>query len=120
MTWPKLMTKKWSFPNSAFWRRREGKVISDIRAGILTASDRCSRGEREDGSGELLKALVETLPVEIGAYEIVSDDTEKIRRTLIRMADELHCRLILTTGGTGLSPRDNTPEATRAVIEKEI
>ncbi len=91
-----------------------------LKAGILTASDRSSQGIREDRSGVLLKSLVEALPAEVAAYEIVPDDREILAARLIHFSDQLACDVIFTTGGTGLSPRDNTPEATRAVIEKEI
>lgn len=95
-------------------------MTSILTAGILTASDRCSQGERDDASGMLLKSLVEKLPTEVLVYQVVSDDKSRLQRALIRMADVCGCHLILTTGGTGMSARDNTPEATREVIQKEI
>ena len=91
-----------------------------MKAGILTASDRSSRGERDDESGPLLKKLAESLPAEIVYYQILPDDKEILKSALCHMSNELNCDLILTTGGTGLSPRDNTPEATKEIIEKEI
>ena len=91
-----------------------------IKAGIITASDRAARGEREDRSGLLLKSLLEELPAEVIAYQVLPDEPEVLKRTLRHIADRLSCDLILTTGGTGLGPRDHTPEATRSVIEKEI
>lgn len=91
-----------------------------IKAGILTASDRSAQGTRADESGTILKALVESLSIEVAAYQIRPDDVLLLQSALCQMADETQCQLILTTGGTGLSPRDNTPEATRAVIDKEI
>ena len=91
-----------------------------LKAGIITASDRASRGEREDKSGLLLKSLLEELPAEVIAYRVVPDERELLKTILVHIADRLNCDLILTTGGTGLGPRDNTPEATKAVIEKEI
>ncbi len=90
------------------------------RTGILSASDRCAAGERKDESGLLLKTLAESLPSEVVAYQVVSDDPEPLQKVLLQMVDLFKCDLILTTGGTGLSPRDNTPEATQAVIEREI
>ena len=91
-----------------------------VKAGILTASDRCSRGERKDQSGLLLKSLLEDFGVEVIAYQVLPDDRWRIKKTMLYLADQFGCDLILTTGGTGLSPRDQTPEATREVIEKEV
>jgi molybdenum cofactor synthesis domain-containing protein len=91
-----------------------------IRTGIISASDRAFRGEREDKSGLLLKSWLENFGADVIAYQVVPDDRETIKKDLCHIADRLLCDLILTTGGTGLGPRDNTPEATRAVIEKEI
>lgn len=95
-------------------------MATNIRAGIITASDRAWRGEREDQSGPLLKSLLETISIEVVAYWVLSDELEGLKKILCYLADQFPCDLIFTTGGTGLGPRDNTPEATRAVIEKEI
>ena len=95
-------------------------MTTRLKAGILTVSDRSYRGEREDKSGAILKSLAEQLPADILIYEIVPDDKEAIQKMLIFMADTLHCDLILTTGGTGLAPRDVTPEATREILDREI
>lgn len=89
-------------------------------AGILTISDKGSRGEREDLSGPEIRRIVESLPAKVEAYDIVPDEKEEISRKLVEYADGKRLALILTTGGTGLSPRDVTPEATRQVLEKEI
>ena len=91
-----------------------------ITAAILTISDKGSRGEREDLSGEEIRALLAGLPVDIKAYEIVPDETEEISRKIVHFVDDLHIDLVVTTGGTGVTPRDVTPEATRAVIEREL
>ena len=91
-----------------------------LKAGILTASDRSHRGEREDKSGCLLKLLAESVSAEVIAYHILPDDKGAIQKMLIHMADILHCDLIFTTGGTGLAPRDVTPEATREILDREI
>jgi len=92
---------------------------SKIQAAVITVSDACSRGERDDASG---KALVEMLR-EVGAAvvetRIVSDDLEPLAELLTQLSQREDINLIITTGGTGFSPRDNTPEATRAVIERE-
>ncbi|HEY0077139.1 MAG TPA: MogA/MoaB family molybdenum cofactor biosynthesis protein [Pyrinomonadaceae bacterium] len=90
-----------------------------IRAVLITVSDRCARGEQEDESGEALAELVRGMGAEVIAREILPDDLKPLAERLRAFADRAGVNLILTTGGTGLSPRDNTPEATRAVIERE-
>ena len=95
-------------------------MITLLKTGILTASDRSHRGEREDKSGLLLKELVANIPAEIVAYHVLPDEKVKIKKMLMHMADIFHCDLILTTGGTGLAPRDVTPEATREILDMEI
>jgi molybdenum cofactor synthesis domain-containing protein len=91
-----------------------------IKVSILTISDKGARGEREDTSGKTIQDLVQKLPAEVIHYEVIPDDKDMIKEALIRCADSLHSDLILTTGGTGLSPRDLTPDATLEVIEKEL
>src|SRR5512139_3200283 len=91
-----------------------------FKVAILTISDRGSKGEREDSSGPLIRDMVKDLPAEIIHYEIIPDETEVIAEALRKCADQLKADLVLTTGGTGLSPRDVTPEATLKVIEKEV
>jgi len=91
-----------------------------IRAVAITLSDRCARGEQEDESGAVLAGLLRAMGAEIVAQEILSDDLEPLADRLRAFADRPDVNLIVTTGGTGLSPRDNTPEATRAVIEREV
>jgi len=88
--------------------------------GILTISDRGCRGEREDLSGPEIHRLIIGLSASVEAYEIIPDEEEIIYQKLLEYADGKKLDLILTTGGTGLSPRDVTPEATRRVLEKEI
>lgn len=90
-----------------------------IRAVVITVSDACARGEREDKSGEALVELLKDAGAEIIATKIVSDDFDPLAATLRDFADRAELNLIITTGGTGFGPRDNTPEATRAVIERE-
>lgn len=91
-----------------------------FRISILTISDRGSKGEREDSSGPLIREMVTGLPAEVIHYEIIPDERETIANALKISADHLKADLILTTGGTGLSPRDVTPDATLEVIEKEV
>src|SRR6185369_16121317 len=93
--------------------------MTQIHAVIITASDACSRGEREDKSGELLVQLLTDLGAHIVAREILSDDLEPLSDKLREYADRLDVNLILTTGGTGFGPRDHTPEATQKIIERE-
>ena len=91
-----------------------------ITVGILTISDGAARGERQDLSGENMRTLVAQLPdAVISASVIVPDEIDYITAVLREWSDEKHLNLILTTGGTGLAPRDVTPEATHAVIERE-
>jgi molybdopterin adenylyltransferase len=91
-----------------------------ITVGILTISDGAAKGERHDTSGETMRTFVMQLPdVVISAGAIIPDEQEQIAATLRLWCDEKHLNLVLTTGGTGLAPRDVTPEATKAVIERE-
>jgi len=90
------------------------------KVSILTISDRGARGEREDTSGIAIQDLLKGLPSEVIHYEIIPDERNVIKEALIRCTDVLHSDLILTTGGTGVSPRDITPDATLEVIEKEV
>lgn len=91
-----------------------------VTVGILTMSDKGSRGEREDLSGREIERMVKELPAEVKAYEVIPDETAIIKEKLIEYADVLKLDLILTTGGTGVTPRDVTPEATKEVIEREL
>ncbi len=92
-----------------------------MRIGILTVSDRAYQGVYEDQSGPALIELVrDQLHQEVDLYHICPDEFIEIQRALEKWCDDAHMDLILTTGGTGMAPRDVTPEATRAVIEKEV
>ncbi len=91
-----------------------------ITVGVLTISDGAAKGEREDVSGENIRALITQMPnVVISAGAIIPDEYEQISALLREWSDDKHLNLILTTGGTGLAPRDVTPEATKTVIERE-
>lgn len=86
---------------------------------VLCVSDRCSQGLTEDKSGPLISEIIAPL-AETAEYVIVPDERERISEALIRLCDETLSDVVLTTGGTGFAPRDVTPEATKAVIEKEV
>ena len=91
-----------------------------ISVGVLTASDLGSRGERKDLSGPtIIDMVTERLDAKVKKYEIVPDESEQIQAALIEWVDDLDLDLILTTGGTGFAPRDVTPEATKAVIDRQ-
>ncbi len=91
-----------------------------MRVGILTVSDRSSRGERPDASGPVIQAFAtERLAAEVARTAIVPDEAAAISAALLAWCDEDDLDLIFTTGGTGFAPRDVTPEATRAVITRE-
>lgn len=89
------------------------------KVGVLTVSDKVSSGERDDRGGLLLCELARRIDGEVAVHEVVPDEQPLIEAALVRFVDEIHCDLVLTTGGTGFAPRDVTPEATKAVIEKE-
>ncbi len=94
-------------------------MTTEIRAVIVTVSDRCARGEQTDESGPALVELLRDAGAHIVAAEILSDDLEPLAQKLSAYSDRDDVNLIATTGGTGFGPRDNTPEATWSIIEKE-
>ncbi len=91
-----------------------------IRTAVITLSDKGSKGERTDESGMLLTELVRSIGATVEHYELLPDERMLIAAALRRLADSGSIDLILTTGGTGVAPRDVTPEATREVIEREL
>ena len=91
-----------------------------IRTAIITLSDKGSAGEREDESGQVIRELIADLGASVVHYEILPDEKPRIMETLKRLSDSGNIDLILTTGGTGVAPRDVTPEATLAVIDREL
>lgn len=91
-----------------------------FKVGIVTASDKGSKGERADKSADVIKEIMASLNFDVVAYKIIPDDLEAIQEELIDLSDHQKVDLILTTGGTGFSPRDNTPEATLAVIDRQV
>lgn len=93
--------------------------MDNLRFGILTISDRSARGERLDTSGPILEGQVQSQGWTVSRTAIIPDDLRMIQETLSEWADTGEIDVILTTGGTGFSPRDVTPEATRAVLTRE-
>jgi molybdenum cofactor synthesis domain-containing protein len=91
----------------------------ELRFGILTVSDRCAHGQRPDLTGPALVELITAQGWKVERTAIIADDLVALRETLSAWADGSGLDIILTTGGTGFAPRDVTPEATRAVIERE-
>ncbi|MBN1382907.1 MAG: MogA/MoaB family molybdenum cofactor biosynthesis protein [Deltaproteobacteria bacterium] len=91
-----------------------------FRVGVITVSDKGSRGEREDLSGREIIGMISGIDAVVEETIIIPDETQQIKETLITYADVKKLDLILTTGGTGVSPRDLTPDATLAVIDREV
>ena len=91
-----------------------------MMAGVLTLSDKGSQGLREDVSGAVIQEILTQHGITTGQYAVIPDDEPTIAATLRQWCDNANLSLIVTTGGTGLSPRDVTPEATLAVIEKRV
>ena len=91
-----------------------------LRVGVITASDKGSRGEREDLSGPTLAKLVQEIGGEVVEYVVLPDDQTMLEEKMCQWADEVGLDLILTTGGTGFSMRDVTPEATLAVADRLV
>ncbi len=91
-----------------------------IRTAIITLSDKGAAGVRDDESGAVIREMLDTIGVSVMHYEILPDDKSRISNTLRRLSDSGTFDLIVTTGGTGVAPRDVTPEATLAVIDREL
>jgi len=90
------------------------------RAAVITASDKGSRGEREDASGKLVQEILLAAGFSVASYAVLPDEQDLLEKEMIRICDGGLADLILTTGGTGFSPRDRTPEATLAVVERIV
>jgi molybdenum cofactor synthesis domain-containing protein len=88
------------------------------KAGIVTLSDKGAAGEREDISGNVIREILKGAGIQVISYKLLADEKKDLQAELIRLCDEVQCDLILTTGGTGFSPRDVTPEATTAVADR--
>ena len=96
------------------------KYEKPLKAVVIVISESVSRGEREDKSGRLAVERLKSSGFEIIDYRVIPDDIEQIESSLKLACDELKADLVLTSGGTGLGPRDTTPEATRKLLEKEV
>ncbi len=94
-------------------------MATSIRAVAITVSDRSSRGEQEDASGPALVELLREAGADVVTHEVMSDDLDPLADKLREFAERSDVNLVITTGGTGLGPRDNTPEATLRIIERE-
>ncbi len=94
-------------------------MSTSIRAVAITVSDRSARGVQEDASGPALVELLREAGADVVTHEVVSDDLDPLADKLREFAERSDVNLVITTGGTGLGPRDNTPEATLLVIERE-
>lgn len=93
---------------------------AEFTFGVVTMSDKGARGDREDTSGPYLKTMLSEQGYRFAHYSIIPDNIEKIKATLVNLADEENLALVVTTGGTGVAPTDVTPEAMSAVLDKEI
>ena len=94
--------------------------LAGVRAGVLTASDTGARGEREDQGGPAIRAALEARGAEVAFYRVIPDERDQIATLLRHLADELGLDVAFTTGGTGLSPRDVTPQATLEVLDYQV
>ena len=90
------------------------------KVAVLTISDKCSKEEREDKSGKIVMELLKKHPFEVIKYEVIPDEPSMIKERLVDYCDNLKVSLVLTTGGTGFTPRDFTPEVTKEIIEREV
>ena len=122
----KPLDDKLSFGGIRVLKKRGGKsdfadtFSKPVQAAILVLSDSTHAGTRKDKSGLIIKEFLEDLPVEVSVYEVLPDERKLIAERLIALADKEKMQLVFTTGGTGLGPRDVTPEATLDVLERTI
>lgn len=91
-----------------------------IHAAVVTVSDRSARGEREDITGPMLKEALQSLGVEVGHYRVIPDEQPEIEAALVALADGERLDLVFTNGGTGVAPRDVTPEATLSILDRQV
>ena len=112
-----LLIFRYSNPDKALLTREYTLII---KAGVITISDKGSRGEREDRSGQEIITMLRSIGIEISHTKIIPDEKDHIKEILIDYSDIKGLDLIVSTGGTGVSPRDVTPDATLEVIDKEV
>lgn len=91
-----------------------------IKAGVITISDKGSLGQREDQSGPEVERILKSIGIEVIRRAVIPDEIHQISEALVNFADHYKLDLLVTTGGTGVAPRDVTPDATRSVIDKEV
>jgi molybdenum cofactor synthesis domain-containing protein len=107
-------------------RKRGGKsdhkdvFAQPLRAAVLVMSDSIAAGKKSDASGLLIRQRLENERIDVVTYAVIPDDREQIRSNVLHFVDEMQLDLVITTGGTGFSPRDTTPEALHDIIETEI
>lgn len=94
--------------------------LQGARLAVLTLSDTIAQGEHADTSGDVIVEMLSPLGVEVVARDVLPDDADRIAQRLTSFADELHVDLVLTTGGSGVAPRDVTPEATLRVVNRLV
>ena len=99
-------------------KERNGSEEKSFKAAVITVSDKGARGERVDESGPAAKEMLEEAGYEVVETLIIPDEPEELKTELIRLADEVRADLVVTSGGTGFSMRDQTPEATLAVVDR--
>ena len=99
-------------------KERNGSEEKSFKAAVITVSDKGARGERVDESGPAAKEMLEEAGYEVVETLIIPDEPEELKTELIRLADEVRADLVVTSGGTGFSMRDQTPEATLAVADR--
>src|SRR5438094_10633553 len=91
-----------------------------IRAAVMTMSDLGAKGQREDTSGDRIVEFLPSIGSELAERVLIPDEQDQVKSILTRFADELHLDLVLTTGGTGIAPRDVTPNATASVVDYQV
>jgi len=91
-----------------------------LTVGVLTISDKGARGDRQDKSGAVIREILPSIAARIVNYDVIPDEKELIAAKLVKWADEDDLDVVITTGGTGLTPRDVTPEATLAVVDRIV
>ncbi|MCK5259463.1 MAG: MogA/MoaB family molybdenum cofactor biosynthesis protein [Candidatus Omnitrophica bacterium] len=99
---------------------RDSEQGKKFKCAVLTLSDRCSRKEYEDESGKIIAEFIKGIGGEVVEYDVIPDEIDMVKEKLIHFCDHLRVDVVLTTGGTGLGPRDITPEATKEVSQKII